>query len=367
LSGGFDSRVLLGVLDKSDLQAFTYGRLGSDDLRFARRAARTAGVKHTAIEIEPDYLVRYASPGIQRLEDLLNCDQYHGISAYDQIAGQVQALIAGSAGEDVLGYIERDPDSEAWSSGFSQDRLYRSFALTTDCELEALVAPAYAGQLVGLASARFRHDFGRYQSRHPPHRHAYWCMRYQQRRLYNRLSSLFPARLLFRPLYLDNDVVDLGQQLPLRLRWGRKSLYGRVLQRTAPELARLPLTTTGGLPLAATPDQIGRRKRRQRRWNRWQGRASRLSKGLLPLPGQVHAYADYATWFRRELRPWAESILLAPRTAERGYWRPAAIKSLLQDHVQGKGRRSAKTIAALISLELWHRIYLDGDQGKGVS
>jgi hypothetical protein len=209
-----------------------------------------------------------------------------------------------------------------------------------------------------IARARFHRDFERYPSRHITHKLDYWCVRQQQRRLYTRLSSLFPDDLEFRPLYLDNDLVDFAQTVPPSMRWGEGSIYKQVLLREAPELARIPLTTTSGLPLDASHTQIVRHKKSRAHWRRWLRRARKLSAGLIPPLRNAKRYVDYDRWLRHELRSWAESILLDARTLDRDYWNPSAIVKMMQDHIQGQNL-SGK-LAALISLELWHRMYLDG-------
>jgi asparagine synthase (glutamine-hydrolysing) len=79
---------------------------------------------------------------------------------------------------------------------------------------------------------------------------------------------------------------------------------------------------------------------------------------LLPWPlKRSGLYADYSAWFRHELRGWVKSILLDPRTLDRGYWDANALRQMVQEHQQG--RPTTKQIAALISLELWHRMYQD--------
>jgi asparagine synthase (glutamine-hydrolysing) len=358
LSGGFDSRVVLSVLDRKGLETFTFGTPHCDDVRFARQVTQAMNVRHVVLEIKPDYLETFAPIGIRRMDDLVNCDQFHGISVYDQIASRVHALITGSVGEDIFGQFVRDPQDEFWSTGFSADRYYDTKCIMADAELEQLLKPAYLRSLKGLARARFHRDFERYPSRHITHKLDYWCVRHQQRRLYTRLSSLFPDNLEFRPLYLDNDLIDFVQTVPPSMRWGEGSIYKQVLLREAPELARIPLTTTSGLPLDASHTQIVRHKKSRAHWRRWLSRARKLSAGLIPPLRNAKRYVDYDRWLRHELRSWAESILLDARTLDRDYWNPSAIVKMMQDHIQGQNL-SGK-LAALISLELWHRMYLDG-------
>jgi asparagine synthase (glutamine-hydrolysing) len=373
LSGGHDSRVILSALASvnkragSDaptaLTAYTFGVPECDDVRFARRAAETAGVRHQVLEIEADYLSKFALTGIKRTEDLISCAMFHGISVYDQAATHTHALITGSAGEDIFGHFCRDPHDEFWGEGFTVNRYYDSKRIMTDQDLKRLTTPDYFRQMQGLAKARFHQDMARYPSAVHTHQIDYWSIKQQQRRLYNRLPSLFPENLEFRPLYYDNDLIDFVQTLPPSMRWGEGSVYKQVLLSTAPGLARLPFTTTCGLGLAVSYQKIERRRAYRKRWRRWYRSAYRLSRGhlpSLPLPRTFKGnrlYADYDTWFRHDLRDWVESILMDPRTLDRGYWRAQRLRQMVQEHRQG--RPITRQLATLISLELWHRSYLD--------
>jgi asparagine synthase (glutamine-hydrolysing) len=143
------------------------------------------------------------------------------------------------------------------------------------------------------------------------------------------------------------------------MRWGENSLYKQVLLHTAPKLARVPLTTTRGLPLYASRQQIARHKMVDKYWRRWHKKAHRLSAGLIPPVRRTGYGVDYDTWLKNELRGWTESILLDPRTLGRGYWNPSAVEQLVEDHRLGRGRQLEKKLTALITFELWHRMYMD--------
>ena len=83
--------------------------------------------------------------------------------------------------------------------------------------------------------------------------------------------------------------------------------------------------------------------------------------GLISPMRETGLYADYDQWLKQELRDWAESILLDPRTLKRGYWKPSGITRLLENHrtAERGTQRLARQLTALISFELWHRMYLD--------
>jgi asparagine synthase (glutamine-hydrolysing) len=66
-----------------------------------------------------------------------------------------------------------------------------------------------------------------------------------------------------------------------------------------------------------------------------------------------------AAWFRGELRELTHDVLLDSRAQERGYFRPSAVRRLLDEHQSGKADH-AHRLWALLVLELWHREWLDG-------
>jgi asparagine synthase (glutamine-hydrolysing) len=62
-------------------------------------------------------------------------------------------------------------------------------------------------------------------------------------------------------------------------------------------------------------------------------------------------------WMRKELRPLLEDVLLSPRAAGRGYFRPESVRKLARAHLEG-ARDYSFQLWALLWLELWHREFL---------
>jgi asparagine synthase (glutamine-hydrolysing) len=65
-------------------------------------------------------------------------------------------------------------------------------------------------------------------------------------------------------------------------------------------------------------------------------------------------------WLRHELKDLAYDTLLSPRARARGYFRPEAVKRLLDEHTRGAAGWHY-LLWTLLMLELWHRTYVDGD------
>jgi asparagine synthase (glutamine-hydrolysing) len=67
-------------------------------------------------------------------------------------------------------------------------------------------------------------------------------------------------------------------------------------------------------------------------------------------------------WLRGELKQKFLSILTEPRTLQRGYFRPDAVRGMIDEHVRGRRNRSGVLWKMLI-LEWWHRNYLEKEVG----
>jgi asparagine synthase (glutamine-hydrolysing) len=63
-------------------------------------------------------------------------------------------------------------------------------------------------------------------------------------------------------------------------------------------------------------------------------------------------------WMRGEEKETYWNILLEPRTLQRGYFRPAVVQALIEEHVRGRRNRSGMLWRMLV-LELWHRNFVE--------
>jgi asparagine synthase (glutamine-hydrolysing) len=73
-------------------------------------------------------------------------------------------------------------------------------------------------------------------------------------------------------------------------------------------------------------------------------------------------------WMRHELKDSLLGILIEPRTLQRGYFKPAAIRTMLDEH-QRERRNHAGALWLLLVFELWHRNFLEarGFSPQGVN
>lgn len=63
-------------------------------------------------------------------------------------------------------------------------------------------------------------------------------------------------------------------------------------------------------------------------------------------------------WFRGELSGMLRETLLSSRALERGYFEPAAVRGLIDEHMSGRWDHAYR-LWNLLVLECWHRVFLD--------
>jgi hypothetical protein len=65
-------------------------------------------------------------------------------------------------------------------------------------------------------------------------------------------------------------------------------------------------------------------------------------------------------WLRGPSRAFVEDVLLSSRVAEHGVLEPAAVRTLVAEHMAGAGHANA--IGLLLTVELWQRYFEDGER-----
>ena len=71
-------------------------------------------------------------------------------------------------------------------------------------------------------------------------------------------------------------------------------------------------------------------------------------------------------WMRDSVKDQFLRVLSEPRTLQRGYFKPDAVRALIDEHVRGRRNRSGLLWRMLV-LELWHRNFMEAGLLKGRS
>jgi asparagine synthase (glutamine-hydrolysing) len=67
-----------------------------------------------------------------------------------------------------------------------------------------------------------------------------------------------------------------------------------------------------------------------------------------------------AAWFRGPFRPLVHELVLSDRARARGIFRPDAVGEMVAAHEAGRADH-AQRLWSLMNLELWHRLFVDGE------
>jgi asparagine synthase (glutamine-hydrolysing) len=88
-----------------------------------------------------------------------------------------------------------------------------------------------------------------------------------------------------------------------------------------------------------------------------------LPPAILEKPKQGFSPPDQS-WYRGPSVDYVRSLLLEPRTLERGYFEPAAVQRVVDEHAEGR-RNHRLLIWSLLCFEWWNRLFVDGEPTTG--
>ncbi len=358
LSGGIDSSVVVGLMTEAlarPVQTFSVGFKvagGYDESEHAARVARHFGADHHTLVVESMDVERLLPRTVYSLDEPVA--DFAAIPTFlvSEFARQhVKVVLTGEGADELfagydhyrlpamLGRYQRLPGgvrrmlsalgaaapprvAKALAAGalnpLAGFRLVKSVFRPDD--LDHLLSGDVRARLNGVAiQPDFARVFARARDLDPLNRY-----------LLADLATWLPEDLLMkvdkmsmsvsleaRVPFLDHRVVELAAGMPSTLKWRHGGKY--ILKRLA----------TGLVP----QDIIDRPKHGFR----------------LPLD----------RWFRAELRPMAEDLLLGRHARERGFFDPPAVAELWTRYLAGRGDCFMQ-IWTLVNFEIWCRGFLDG-------
>ena len=365
LSGGVDSTAILACAAQGSaarIKTFTVGFEGqefADERPFARLAADRFGTDHHEITLSPGQFSSFLPSYVRHMEEPV-CEA-PAIALYyvSKLAQQhVKVLLSGEGGDEAFG-------------GYGN---YRNLLLLE--KMKSLAGPLKgvlsqclkgASRISGLAR------FGKYADLIRPDLADYYYSRTaspfsyfsrQRRGLYT--PSFLAATRVGRSTQVVRDLFQniagrplLDQMLYVDSKtWLPDDLLikaDKITMANSVEL-RVPLLDHAVLEFAARlpPDFKVRGLATKRIFRH-------AFAGSLPEPVLKRKKAGFPVplrhWLQHDLRDYAHDVLLSTRALSRGYFRKASMEKALR---QGGGDgMPAKEIFSLLSLELWHREFMD--------
>ena len=372
LSGGIDSSIVVGLMaaaTREPVRTFSigFGERKYDELRYARMAAERFGTEHREFVVQPDAvsllpkLVRhYGEP----FADSSAIPTYY---LAERTREHVTVALSGDGGDETFGGYHR---YVAMRLGAAYDalpqaarRLWEGLADKLVAKLPASAEPKTVGRRVkrflgALARpyaeryvnwiAYFKHDEkpGLYTDAFRARLGAHDARQVLVGE-FERAAGLDPVAataLVDAVTYLPNDIlakVDIASM-------------ANALEVRSPFLDHEVAAYALALPTAAKLGAWGLSTKKLLR---------DAFAGLLPEPirrrGKMGFGVPIAAWLRRPLRGYVQDYLLSPECLGRGYFRPDAVRRLVDEHVRGRADH-ADHLWALLNLELWHREFLPG-------
>ena len=349
LSGGIDSRLLLAVLSGLGVAVptYTYGLKQSKDLVQACRLSNAVGVPHHVLAFEDDYISKNAGRVIDRGDGMLTCTASHGF-VLQAMTAQCRVMMLGNGGDSFFwayrSYLK--PGEEKLLEGEPNFFPIINFPFKAEV-LPDLFTAAYFSRIEGRAQESLRTSLAGLSPNTPDNLLDCISLRELERRY--TFQGLFTINhfIEYTEPYYDYDLVDFALKVPLDMRWDRK-IQNLALIKLSPTLARL-----AGGPLDQ-PNKV------QQIWQRGSGRVNSVLRRLKIRAKRKpsSSFTDLHSLFRTIDRKWVEEILLSPSTLERIYFKPNAVRKLVEDHMCGQ-RNLGRQLAALITFELWHRRFVD--------
>lgn len=361
LSGGLDSRTILGLIDRKRFSAtsITYGQRDCRDVAYAERIARKVGSDHHWFEFESgNWVQEWADFHLELTEGFHSWVHSHGVSTLPRARGIIDGSLTGWALDTSVGGHWWDPaltcvvDDVAFNSYFFH--LYNqryTWPGIREAEERFLYTPEFYRQIQGLAFESFVNESVEFSKYDYPRRAEFFNQVNHNGRFTHYHLATARSHIEVRCPACDYRVFDFVCSIPLELRANRR-MEKAIINREIPELALIPYDKDG-LPVAGS-------------WLRWGAPAlahklkNRFNRHVLPIFRQYATlYADYENYLRTDLRDWAESVLFDKRTTERGIFNPQFLRSIWARHQSGKELHTLGKIAPIMTYEMVLRRFYD--------
>jgi asparagine synthase (glutamine-hydrolysing) len=369
LSGGIDSSAVVAMMARSStgrVRTFSIGfeEPEYDELQYARLVARQFGAEHHELVVKPDaaaILPRLAWHYDEPFADSSAVPTYY---VAEMTRRHVTVALNGDAGDESFGGYQRYVAS---ALAHRVDRLPGAALLRRAARTGAALLPLGSRRTSPLTRGRrFLDGLGEV----PERRYARWFCHFYGDHKTELCTPAFLAAAGERDGLEDlldayresggTDLIDATMGADVQLYLPDDLLVKVDIASMAHGLeARSPFLDHEFMEFAATiPSALKVRG----------GETKRILKqtlrGLLPAAVLDRPKMGFGVpidhWLRHELRDLAYETLLSPQAVGRGYFHPAVVRRMLDDHAAARANLHYR-LWTLVMLELWHRTYIDGD------
>jgi len=358
LSGGLDSRVLLALMkaeyDVPSLHTFTWGIPGCDEARIANELAAKTGTRHHFFELKRDYLLRTAENAVRITDGNGNLINLHALATLEEEVQYSKIIYKGFLGDAMMGFALQPP---FWAD-YDPDTAQKVHLSIHDMQgvfyygregLDELLTESMAREVGNAVFDSYREGLLRSGSKQLACQRLYFDFTQRVPRMTLNGVEVVRSRAAVRLPFADRDLVDFSCTVPPGYHYQRALMRNAFIQ-AYPEYAKIPNSDTG-LPMISCSRDLFLRAKQFAQWH-----CNNSGIDWLHWPTR-RPYKDYPTWFRTVLKSWVKGHLLSPQALERGYFKPAYVENLVSEHMAGADHTIK--LGALLTLEIWHKLFLD--------
>jgi asparagine synthase (glutamine-hydrolysing) len=358
LSGGLDSRAIIGLMEKRDppTVSATFGLRDSRDVYYAEQIASAVGSRHHWFDLPEDgsWVRDYLDLHFQLTEGFHSWIHLHGMSMLPTLRGVMDYNLSGWDGGTLMGnydlvnqkYNHPVNFSSLVTASFYDFNQAFTWPGLTDAEEQSLYHPGQARDMLGRAFDSFRAELMPFWDFRHDYAHEFFYLTNHCLRMTINMITFARSHLEARFPFWDYDLVDFVFSLRPENRQ-EKRLYHRMFTEFMPKLANIPYDKKEFLPTSNTLRHDAH------------ALMVRVRRRLRLYPDRPTLYADYEQYMRRSLRAWSEDLLRQPRLVELGLFDARYVQDLLERHMSGQELWTIGKISPLMTLELLMRELFD--------
>jgi asparagine synthase (glutamine-hydrolysing) len=361
LSGGLDSRTILGLIDRRyfPVTSIAYGQRNCRDVVYAERIARKAGSEHHWFEFKNgEWVKEWAGFHLELTEGFHSWIHAHGMSTLARARLLIDVNLTGWGLDTSVGGYLGDPLLIGAPDGMAfVQRLFHllnqeyTWPGLSEAEERCVYTEGVGRQLAGRAFESLLHEVQKLPSDDNEQRAKCFMTDTHDRRLTHNFVVFKRSHFESRYPSRDYALFEFCWSLPMKFKRNRR-LQRAIISRELPKLARVPFDKD---ELLVTDE-----------WPIWTAHAlayklkRRFNRHIFPLfSRRATLYADYENYLRHELRSWAEGILFDNRTLERGIFNPEFLRSIWDRHLSGRELHTIGKIAPVMTYEMMLRRFFD--------
>jgi asparagine synthase (glutamine-hydrolysing) len=359
LSGGLDSRTILGLIERRPVVSLTYGMRNCRDVYYARRIARAVGSDHHWFDLpDGEWVKEHVDFHLDLTEGFHSWVHAHGISTLTKARSLIDVNLTGWGLDTSVGGYLSDP----LLIGAVDDMAFiqRLFHLVSqkytwpgidEAEARCVYTEEFGRQVAGRAFESLLREVRKLPCAGNEQRARWFMTDIHDRRLTHNLVVFKRSHFESRYPSRDYAFFEFCWSLPMQYTYNRQ-LQRALISRELPRLALIPfdkdeLLLTDSWPIWTAHALMHKLTRR----------FNRHVFSLFPERATLHT--DYENYLRNELRPWAEGILFDNRTLERGIFNPRFLHSIWDRHMSGRELHTIGKIAPIITCEMMLRRFFD--------